>query len=121
MYADHTAIEILAQVLIALTFIGMGIVNATKVKPIVADMRSMNIPLCPAGSWDRFCDPVYRWIYGPARLLRRRWRCYSHHLYDHRDGYVSPLLAGRGSDPAAPAPVVHFSQRGYVGGLILLV
>lgn len=45
MYADHTILEISGQLLIAVLFLGTGIVNATtKVKQHVDRMAAMKIP-----------------------------------------------------------------------------
>jgi putative oxidoreductase len=55
MYADHTNLEIAGQLLIAVLFLGTGIINATtKVKQHVDRMAAMNVPAPALMLWIGF-------------------------------------------------------------------
>lgn len=55
MYADHTYLEIAGQLLIAVLFLGTGIINSTtKVKQHVDRMAAMNIPMPAVTLWVGF-------------------------------------------------------------------
>lgn len=55
MYADHTNLQIAGQLLIAVLFLGTGIINSTtKVKQHVDRMSAMNIPAPALVLWIGF-------------------------------------------------------------------
>ncbi len=55
MYADHTNLQIAGQLLIAVLFLGTGIINSTmKVKQHVDRMAAMNIPKPALVLWTGF-------------------------------------------------------------------
>ncbi len=55
MYAEHSALQIFGQVLIAVLFLGTGLINSTmKVKQHVDRMAAMGIPRAPLVLWTGF-------------------------------------------------------------------
>ncbi len=55
MYADHTNLQIAGQLLIAVLFLGTGIINSTtKAKQHVDRMAAMNIPVPALTLWVGF-------------------------------------------------------------------
>lgn len=55
MYAEHTTLQIIGQLLIAVLFLGTGLINATiKVKQHVDRMAAMGIPSAAAVLWTGF-------------------------------------------------------------------
>lgn len=55
MYAEHTTLQIVGQLLIALLFLGTGLINSTmKVKQHVDRMAAMGIPFAAVVLWIGF-------------------------------------------------------------------
>ncbi len=55
MYADHDALQITGQLLIAILFLGTGVINSTtKVKQHVDRMEAMGIPTARLVLWTGF-------------------------------------------------------------------
>jgi uncharacterized membrane protein YphA (DoxX/SURF4 family) len=55
MYADHTTLEIIAQLLMVVLFLGTALINSTtKVKQHVDRMAAMGIPMAATALWIGF-------------------------------------------------------------------